>query len=250
MAKEPSFMSTPAGRPCVERPDRGQDPKSQEQEDKRNLLNPGSEGHAVEGQHVKGIQPGAGIEHQDAGDDETAAGHEVKGQLHGGVDLAGGAPDEDKNVHGHHSDLVKQEKEKHVVGHENAEHPGNQGQLEDEILPHPGLELPHGQDAGKDNDTGKEQEWCIHAFHAHEIGDAEGLDPGDLFDELQAPQILVIGHEGINGQEEADPRGHQGDHPDQVALFLLQKQEDEEPHHRGQQHTAKNRERCQVLGHI
>ena len=121
-------------RPGVERPHRRQDPEAQEQHDEGYLLNPGGEVRPMEGNHVKGGQARGRIEQQDAGNDETAAGHEIEGQLHGGVFFTGGAPDEDKDVHGHHGDLIEQEEHEHVVGHEHAEDPGHQGQHPDEVF--------------------------------------------------------------------------------------------------------------------
>jgi hypothetical protein len=158
----------------------------------------------VEQEHVEGVEPGAGIEEQDAGDDETAAGHEVEGQLHGGVFFAGGAPDQDEDVHGHDGDFVEQEEEEHVVGHEHAEDPGHQGHHPDKVFFGAVLQFPHGEATGEDDDPGEQQHGGIQAFDAHKVGDAEGPHPLVFFYELQAAQTLVIGHKGKDGQGQGD----------------------------------------------
>src|SRR5208337_1972094 len=178
-------------RPGVERPDRGQDPEAEEEHHKGNLLDPGGEVGGVQLDHVEGLEARGGIEQQDAGDDETAAGHQIQGELHGGVFFAGGAPDQDEDVHGHHRDLIEQEEHEEVVGHEDAEDPGHQGQHPDEVFLGANLQLPHGEDTGEDDDAGEQQQGGVQALDPYVEGDAEGLDPLVFLHELYAPQAPV-----------------------------------------------------------
>ena len=49
-------------------------------------------------------------------------GHEVQRQLHGRVFLPSRAPDPDEQVHRQDGDLIEEEEEEQVPGHEHAEH--------------------------------------------------------------------------------------------------------------------------------
>ena len=229
-------------RPGVERPDRSQDPEAEEQHHKGNPLGPVGEVGGVQPDHVEGLEARRGIEQQDAGNDETAAGHEIQGELHGGVFFAGGAPDQDEDVHGHHGDLIEQEEHKEIVGHEDAEDPGDQGQHPDEVFLGALLQLPHGEDAGKDDDTGEQQQGGVQTLDTNVVGDAEGLHPLVLLHELQTPQGPVIGHKGVDRQSQGDARSHQGYGLDEELLIVPQAQEDQQSRRRGQQHAGENGE--------
>ncbi len=95
--------------------------------------------------------------------------------------------------------------------------------------------------AGEDDDPGEEEHGGVEAFDAHEVGDAEGLDPLILLDELQSPETLVIGHKDEDGQGQGDARRHHADGPDEELLLFLEGKEDEQPGNRGQQHTGQIR---------
>ena len=205
--------------------------------------------HAVQFYQIKSVKAGGGIEQQQPGDNEAAARHEVQGQLHGGVFLPGGPPDQDQDIHGNHGDFIEQEEKEQIHGHENAENTGDQEQYKDEKFLNPVFQFPHGEHAGKNHNAGEQQHGGVEAVHADEIGDAEAFHPFVFFHKLQAPQIFIVGGEGVNGKTQRNCRRHQGRGPDEKFLLLFEKQDDGDTDYRRQHHTGQIRKIRQMLHH-
>ncbi len=142
---------------------------------------------------------------EDGWQNERASGQQIKGQLHGAVFFTGTAPDGDERVHGKEGDIVPDKDEEEIHAHENAEDSCHQQEGESEELLNPGLQLPHGEHPGKEDDTGEHEHGQVKTVRRIEVVDAHGLDPEHLLHELETSLGFVVREEKIDGEHHGDP---------------------------------------------
>ncbi len=144
-------------------------------------------------------------EGDEAGEEERAADHQIEGQLHRAVLLAGTAPDSDERVHRQDGDFVEEEEDEDVARDEDAEDAEDEERHEGEVLFDAQLEGPHREDAGEKDDGVEHHQDDADAVDADRVVDPEALDPGDVLGHLVAAERRI----------EAGPYGDGQDQPGQ-----------------------------------
>src|SRR3990172_846220 len=170
--------------------ERHEDAEAEEQRQKDLYLVAGLIGEAGYLEHIKCIyacfRPGGEVQRKEPEKGYHRAKAQVKGQVHRGVFPVRAAPYAYERIHGDDREFVEQEEEHEVQGHENA---------------------------GEDDDGGKQHHRDAYAVDAEVVRDAERLHPLYLFEELEAALHLVINEQEVEGEREACGRGRDRNAP-------------------------------------
>ncbi len=200
--------------PGVKRPQRREDPETDEQDGKEHALEHRGKCHRGQPVQVERGQAGSEVQPQDPGENQGAGRHEVERELHGGVFLAPGSPDPDEQVHGKDGHLVEEEEQEQVPRHEDAEDAGGEREQEDEELLLPIRQVPGGEHARRDDHACEEEKQHVDAVHAEVVRDTQYGYPCRALDELQASRGAIVREEDEyrKGQRrEGESQGHDAD---------------------------------------
>ncbi len=150
---------------------------------------------------------------------EGGPGHRVEEELHGGVDAPVAPPAADEQVHRHQHRLEEEEEQQQVERHERAEHRRLQGQhgphVEADVLLHP----PRGEDRHGEQEGGEEHHPDTDPVDAHDVVDAQALQQGHTFHQLDGPVARI---EAAQHEQRGD-EGHQcGAHRDGTSRLVFE----------------------------
>src|SRR3972149_429179 len=198
--------------------ERHEDAEAEEQRQKDLYLVAGLIGEAGYLEHIKCIyacfRPGGEVQRKEPEKGYHRAKAQVKGQVHRGVFPVRAAPYAYERIHGDDREFVEQEEEHEVQGHENAVDSGNKKEEKHVMFSYPVLYAdPRDENAGEDDDGGKQHHRDADAVDAEVVRDAERLHPLYLFDELEAALHLVINEQEVEGEREACGRGRDRNAP-------------------------------------
>jgi hypothetical protein len=177
---------------------------------------PGHERAKVERQVPAG---GVGVEDRQRHDPEQeqrGPGGRIEEELEGGVDAAVVAPHADEEVHRDEHRFPEHEEQEEVDRHENAHEGGLEGQHQGEVGVDPLRHVGRRQHGDREEQPRQYDHEQADAVDAHQVADAEVLDPGRRLDELVTRHRLVEVDEEGDGQDERHQRDADGDDPDEV----------------------------------
>jgi hypothetical protein len=180
--------------------------------------------------HVEGAHGGDEIQGQGThqGDDRP---HQcVEHQLHRCVFLAGGAPDGDQEVFGEDGDLIEEEQEHQIAGHEDPRDAAGQKQHKGEELVGTIFDVPGDQHAGEEDQGGEQHQRQADAIRPHVVMNPQLRQPGDPLHELIAASRAVVSNERPQGQQQREARDCGCEDPRRLLLMARDEQQDERPH--------------------
>ena len=190
----------------------------------------------------KRVHAGLCVKENDGRQNQGASRQQIEGQLHGPVFFSGRAPNRDQQVHGKEGDVIPDEYEEEVHAHEKPEYAGYQQEIEGKEFLYPGLEFPHSEHAGKEDNARQQQIWQAESIDGVKIIDAQRWNPWDVFHELKTAKAFVKGQKQKQRQKQRNP-GENSAHPlDQRLSVRRDQHNSHHPDNAAQQNGGKIRE--------
>ena len=151
-----------------------------------------------------------------------------------------------EGIHGKERDIIPDKDKEKIQTHEEAEDARYQQEVKGKELFDPFPQLPHGENSGKMNYAGQEQQGQIETIRSVEIVDAQGFNPQDLLHELKSPLGSVIGDEEIDGEQ----KGHAGKDRADPADQGLSLSRDKKDNQKTRQATEQDRRQAGESGQV
>ena len=220
------------GRPRVQRPDPREDAEADVKGEEDPALQRTGKRGGLEVEERERAGSGVDVESEDADQDERRPEQEVQRQLHRGVffrpdpglpvrprenpagsHLPRGAPDADQQVHRQHGQLVEEEQDEEIEGHEHAVDTGHQRQQERVELLAADRHGPRREDAGHDDDRRQQHHQEADPVDTELVRDPERRHERDLLVELESRRLALVRDVDPEREHGRDAGRHRRDQP-------------------------------------